>query len=65
LITWKRGSKNPNSELLLCERCIPALLTSGAARYGGGEPTFIVCANFCDSKSRVVTEKEGRQWYAA
>jgi len=65
LIIWKRGSKNPNSELLLCERCIPALLTSGAARYGGGEPTFIVFANFCDSKSRVVTEKEGRQWYAA
>jgi hypothetical protein len=31
-------------------------------RYGAADPTIIVCANFSDSKSRVVTEKEGRQW---
>ena len=35
---------------------------STSSRYGAADPTIIVCANFCDSKSRVVTEKEGRQW---
>lgn len=34
-------------------------------QYGASDPTIIVCANFCDSKSRVVTEKEGRQWAQA
>ena len=39
-------------------------LSLSFGRYGASDPTVVVCANFCDSKSRVVTEKEGRQWYA-